>query len=83
MQSPRYLGDGDNKDLMGCFISLFCGIKESERRSRRRQENGTITSNIEENIPINVNDEILVYSSESACFRPCDQLKGKKKLFCA
>lgn len=82
MYSPRFLGDGDNKDKMGCFIRLFCGIKESERRSsRRRQESAANASSVEENFPIN--DETLVYTSESACFRLCDQLKGNKKLICA
>jgi hypothetical protein len=63
---------------MGCFISLLCGIRESERRLISRQENGnSLTNGAENNL---IDEEILVYIPESACFRHCNQINGNKKL---
>lgn len=63
---------------MGCFLSLLCGIRESERRSRRRQNDESNAVNTEENIANH--EEILVYNPESVNFRPCVRAKGNTKL---
>ena len=63
---------------MGCFLSLFCGVRGSERRPDSRLENESVEIH---NEATNItDDEILIYSPQSSSFRPSDHLKGNRKL---
>lgn len=61
---------------MGCLLSLFCGTRESERRSGRTERNELVTTNNVENN--NAEDEILIYCPENTCFQQREALDSNK-----
>lgn len=64
---------------MGCLLSLLCGIRESERRSRRTDERvPSAINNVENN---NTEDEILIYCPENTSFRQRQASDGNKNKF--
>ncbi len=62
---------------MGCFLSLLCGIRESDRRSQSRQRERLNSIPAAAEID-GLNEEILVYSSETGIIKGLEATEGIK-----
>ena len=65
---------------MGCFLSLHFGIRESERRRARREEQQNLTNSVRNNTDVVGGDNVMVFCAQSDTFSATNNPDGIKRV---